>query len=83
VGSAVILRHWQPGDRFQPIGMSCSVKLQDFFTNQKVPREKRHRLIVGATVQGEIFWVEGMRISERFKLSGDTNRRLQWVWKRL
>ena len=83
VGSAVILRHWQPGDRFQPIGMSCSVKLQDFFTNQKVPRAKRHRLIVGATVQGEIFWVEGMRISERFKLSGDTNRRLQWVWKRL
>ena len=83
VGSVVILRHWQAGDRFQPIGMGSSVKLQDFFTNQKVPREKRHRLILAATVQGEIFWVEGMRISERFKLSAGTNRRLQWRWKRL
>jgi tRNA(Ile)-lysidine synthase len=83
VGSSVILRHWQAGDRFQPIGMDCSVKLQDFFTNQKVPREERRRLIVATTAQGEVFWVEGMRISERFKLSEGTNCRLQWRWKRL
>jgi len=82
VGPAVVLRHWRPGDRFQPIGMGCSVKLQDFFTNQKVPREKRHRLVVAGTAQGEVFWVEGMRISERFKLTADTNRRLQWAWDR-
>ena len=37
VGSSIRLRHWQPGDRFQPIGMPQPVKLQDFFTNQKVP----------------------------------------------
>lgn len=83
VGPLVRLRHWQPGDRFQPIGMSCPVKLQDFFTNQRLPREQRRRLIVAATAQGEVFWVEGLRISERFKLTADTNRRLQWRWKRL
>lgn len=82
VGSMVCLRHWQPGDRFQPIGMPGPVKLQDFFTNQKVPRGRRRRLIVAATTKGEVFWVEGMRIAEWFKLTKATIRCLHWRWKR-
>jgi tRNA(Ile)-lysidine synthase len=83
VGGRVQLRHWQPGDRFQPIGMGQPVKLQDFFTNQKVPRDWRRRLILAAAANGEVFWVEGLRISERFKLTKRTKHRLQWRWKRL
>jgi tRNA(Ile)-lysidine synthase len=83
VGSPIVLRHWQPGDRFQPIGMRSAMKLQDFFTNQKVPRSRRHELIVAATGQGELFWVEGLRIAERFKLTKNTNRCLHWAWQRL
>ena len=83
VGSPILLRHWQPGDRFQPIGMSDSVKLQDFFTNEKVPRSRRHELVVAANNKGELFWVEGLRISERFKLTKETKRGLQWRWQRL
>ncbi len=83
VGSRVLLRHWRPGDRFHPIGMASPVKLQDFFTNQKVPRDQRRQLILGVTAKGEVFWVEGMRISERFKLTKRTIRGLQWRWKRL
>jgi tRNA(Ile)-lysidine synthase len=83
VGSPVRLRHWRPGDRFQPIGMACAVKLQDFFTNQKIPRDRRRQLLVAATAQGEVFWVEGTRISERFKLTRETIRRLQWRWEPL
>ena len=82
VGSRIRLRHWRPGDRFQPIGMSQSVKLQDLFTNQKVPHAKRRQLVVATTVRDEIFWVETQRISERFKLSHETIRRLQWRWQR-
>ncbi len=82
VGSPVVLRHWQPGDRFQPIGLPAPVKLQDLFTNQKVLRKQRHEFIVAATAQGELFWVEGLRISERFKLSQTTKRRLRWSWAR-
>ena len=82
VGSPILLRHWQPGDRFQPIGMAYPVKLQDFFTNHKVPLGRRRRLILAATAESEVFWVEGMRISERFKLSNQTIHRLQWCWKR-
>lgn len=83
VGSAIILRHWRKGDRYQPIGMSQKVKLQDFFTNQKVPRAARHQRVVATTATGEIFWVEGCRISERFKLTNSTTRCLLWHWERL
>ena len=82
VGSPVVLRHWQPGDRFQPIGMKHSVKLQDLFTNQKVPRAVRRALVVATTVGGEVVWVEGLRIAERFKLTAKTTRRLKWFWHR-
>jgi tRNA(Ile)-lysidine synthase len=81
-GSVVILRHWQPGDRFQPIGMKQAVKLQDFFTNRKVPRERRRELVVATTADGEVFWVEDQRISERFKLSAGTKRWLEWSWRK-
>lgn len=82
VGQSIILRHWQPGDRFCPIGMKRSVKLQDLFTNLKIPRERRGELVVAVAEGGEIFWVEGIRISERFKLTKGTKRCLQWVWRR-
>jgi tRNA(Ile)-lysidine synthase len=82
VGSRLIFRHWQPGDRFQPIGMSSAIKLQDLFTNHKIPRQQRHELVVVTTGGGVLVWVEKLRISERFKLSKHTNRRLQWRWKR-
>lgn len=83
VGSVVLLRHWRAGDRFQPIGMVKPLKLQDLFTNLKVPPARRRTLVVAATAQGEIFWVEGVRISECFKLDKQTVRRLKWQWQRL
>jgi tRNA(Ile)-lysidine synthase len=79
----VALRHWRPGDRFQPIGMPRSVKLQNLFTNARVPRRRRHELIVAESAAGEIFWVEGLRLGERFKLDKNTRRQLKWRWKRL
>jgi tRNA(Ile)-lysidine synthase len=81
IGPGIVLRHWQPGDRFQPIGMEKSVKLQDFFVNQKIPRARRHQLIVAVTLKNEVFWVEDVRISEQFKLTSATARRLTWQWK--
>ena len=82
VGSRIVLRHWRAGDRFQPIGMKAAVKLQDLFVNAKIPRPRRRELVVGATVGGEIFWVEGLRMGERFKLGAGTKRRLRWEWKK-
>jgi len=82
VGPRVVLRHWQPGDRFQPSGMARPVKLQDLFTNAKVPARERHRRLVAEVADGRIFWVEGLRISEPFKLGAATRRELAWRWRR-
>ncbi len=83
VGLEVVLRHWRAGDRFQPIGMASASKLQDLFTDLKIPRSRRRELIVAATSGGEVWWVEGLRIAERFKLDANTRRRLQWAWQRV
>ena len=81
VGARIMLRHWCPGDRFQPIGMACAVKLQDLFTNQKIPRGRRHDLVVATTAENELFWVEGLRMGERFKLTPQSTRQMIWRWK--
>lgn len=78
VGKEIILRHWQEGDRFTPIGMKSEIKLQDLFTNLKIPRISRHELIIAQTKEGKIFWVEGLRISEEFKLTPTTKKILKW-----
>jgi tRNA(Ile)-lysidine synthase len=82
VGATIVLRHWRHGDRFQPIGMKQPVKLQDFFINQKIPRARRHELLLATTKEGEIFWIEGARIGERFKITPATRRILEWNWQR-
>ncbi len=82
VGPRIVLRHWRAGDRFQPIGLAAPVKLQDWFTNLKIDRQQRHRLVLAEAAGGEIFWVEGLRIAERFKLDKHTRRRLKWAWQR-
>jgi tRNA(Ile)-lysidine synthase len=83
IGNQITLRHWRPGDCFQPIGLKSAAKLQDLFTNAKIPRDRRRGLIVGTVNGGEIFWVEGLRISENFKLTPETKRRLVWRWRHL
>jgi len=82
IGKRIILRHWRPGDRFQPIGMRQPVKLQDLFTNLRIPREQRHQLVVAETARGELFWIEGVRIGDQFKLDDQTRRCLEWKWRR-
>ncbi len=82
IGEKIILRHWRAGDRFQPIGLPAAVKLQDMFTNAKIPRGRRRDLLVAEAAGGEIFWVEGLRIGEHFKLTSRTKQALVWRWFR-
>lgn len=83
VGSRIILRHWQAGDRFQPIGMASATKLQDWFTNRKVSAARRRQLVLAESERGEVFWVEGERIGEGGKVRPSTRRLLELRWKRL
>ncbi len=71
----LVLRHWQPGDRFQPLGMGGkSQKLQDFFSNLKISRFEKERIWLLCSGNGEIAWVVGRRMDERFKVTAETRK---------
>ena len=82
IGPLICLRHWRSGDRFRPIGSEHAVKLQDLFTNQRIPRGRRHELLVAAKADGETFWVEGLLIGDNCKLDEQTRCCLEWRWQR-
>ncbi|MEW6081771.1 MAG: tRNA lysidine(34) synthetase TilS [Bacillota bacterium] len=60
-----------PGDSFRPLGLGGTKKVKDFFISEKVPRNLRGR--VPLLVSGEeIAWIVGLRLSEVFKVTGNT-----------
>ncbi|MCX8007298.1 MAG: tRNA lysidine(34) synthetase TilS [Coriobacteriia bacterium] len=63
----------RPGDRIQPLGMSGTKKLQDVFVDAKVPKRLRPATPVVRS-GGEVAWVAGLVVSERFKVSEQTRR---------
>jgi tRNA(Ile)-lysidine synthase len=68
------LRNWQAGDYFQPFGMNGQhKKIKDYLTGEKLNRfEKDQTLVVESA--GQICWVVGHRIDERFKVDENTQR---------
>ena len=65
------LRFRRPGDRFRPLGMTGSKKLQDFFTDCMVPKEERQKIPLLCDSE-KICWVAGMRMDDRVKVEAHT-----------
>lgn len=74
-GTELTVRYPQPGDRFTPLGMKGSKKLQDFFIDNKTPARERHPLLV-TNLHGEILWVVGHRLAETAKVDDETSEYL-------
>jgi tRNA(Ile)-lysidine synthase len=71
VGRRLLVRGRRPGDRFHPLGMTGSKKLQDFMVDAKVPREMRDRVPLVLSEKG-IAWVVGHRIAHWARMGEDT-----------
>ncbi len=71
VPPALFLRTWQEGDVFKPLGMTGTMKITDFLTNEKVDFVDRQNVLVLAA-QTEIIWILGKRISEKFKVKPES-----------
>jgi tRNA(Ile)-lysidine synthase len=72
-GPRLVVRGWRPGDRIQPLGMTGTRKLQDLFTDRRVPRSERRDIPVVET-GGRIVWVAGLALAHPFRLRPDTRR---------
>ncbi len=67
----LLLRSWQAGDRFQPLGMKQEKKISDFLTDDKQLRYPK-KITPVMLNQTEIICVPGMRISENYKINPKT-----------
>jgi tRNA(Ile)-lysidine synthase len=60
IGDYITVRSFRPGDRIYPLGMSGRRKIQDVFTDRKLPRERRHSWPLVVASNNEILWIPGM-----------------------
>jgi len=72
----LIVRPWQQGDRFIPLGMKGQKKLSDFMIDKKIPVNLKKRLFV-LTSDQKIVWVIGWRIDDRYKVTVQTKNVFQ------
>ena len=55
-------------------------KLKSYFTDEKIPAEKRNQIPL-LTVEQEVIWITGYRISEGYKVEKNTKEILEITYK--
>lgn len=66
-------RKWQPADYFFPLGMKQKKKISDFLIDTKIDRFEKENIQVLVS-DGQIVWVMGLRIDERYKVTEETQQ---------
>jgi tRNA(Ile)-lysidine synthase len=67
----LLWRKWKAGDLFYPLGMEHRKKVSDFLIDSKIPLSEKDEVTVLES-NGEIAWVVGYRIDNRFKITDET-----------
>jgi tRNA(Ile)-lysidine synthase len=67
----LVVRNRRPGDLYRPLGAPGRKKLKEILRAKGVPREERDRLPVFCS-GGEIVWVPGLPVAEKFKVTPKT-----------
>ncbi|MCZ4410277.1 tRNA lysidine(34) synthetase TilS [Cryomorphaceae bacterium 1068] len=74
------IRLWQNGDRFVPFGMKGSKKVSDYLIDAKVSVPEKERTYVLLS-DGEICWLIGHRIDDRYRLKAGEIDAIQFKLK--
>ena len=75
-----IVKTWEQGDKYFPIGMQGSKKISDYLNDIKINSfEKKQQLVLEN--KGKIIWVIGKRLDDRFKITSDTKKVLKLCLK--
>lgn len=67
------------GDRMRPLGMKRFKKVSDLLIDRKIDRFRKERQTV-LTVDGQLAWLCGVQIDDRFKVTGETQEVAQLMW---
>ncbi len=73
LGKSVVVRNKQDGDRFIPLGMRGSKKIQDLFVDEKIPAELRDTIPIVES-KGKVIWAAGVRLDDRAKVTKATKQ---------
>lgn len=73
VAFPLTIRARRLGDFFYPLGFGRRKKLQDYFVDEKVPRDERDSIPI-VTAGDDVLWVAGYRADDRLRPSVDTKR---------
>ncbi len=74
----LVLRRWNKGDKFVPLGMKGQKKLSDYFTDIKANQFEKEKIWILESV-GKIAWIIGNRTDDRFKLTDKTTKTIKFV----
>jgi len=69
VAGSLAVRNRRPGDRFRPVGLDGRKKLQDYFVDRKVARDRRDMVPIVVDEMDRIVWVAGYEIDEAFRVT--------------
>ncbi len=70
------VRNWHQGDVFRPLGMQGKKKVSDFMIDSKIPLTLKKQVLVLESA-GEIVWVIGHRMDDRYKVTSSTSQMLR------
>lgn len=73
----LLLRKWREGDKFRPLGMKGQKLVSDLLVDLKLSVFEKEFVYVLSSEE-EIVWVVGCRISDSFKVTGDTTSALHY-----
>ncbi len=73
--NTLTVRSWRHGDFFYPLGFGKRKKLQDFFVDNKIPKDERYSIPLVLS-NDDIIWIAGYRPDDRFKINQSTERYL-------
>jgi tRNA(Ile)-lysidine synthase len=72
----LIIRKWQKGDYFFPIGLNGKKKISKFFKDEKLAITAKENIWLLLS-NNQIIWVIGHRLDDRFKVTKTTNKILK------
>ncbi|MFN8178168.1 MAG: tRNA lysidine(34) synthetase TilS [bacterium] len=70
------VRARRPGDRYHPLGLSGTAKVQDLMVDRKIPRRLRDVVPLVVDDRG-ILWIPGFRVDARTRITDTTHRALR------
>lgn len=81
INGNIVIRYRKNGDKIIPLGLRGTKKVKDVFINLKIPKEKRDFIPI-IQFGEDIGWIIDVAISEKFKVTKETNKILKIHSKR-